>query len=632
MPLRRRTRAFRATRLTLVSLSVGAAFLAAPAIPANAEPPASQPAVDDGLPALFDPALHMRTADVEVGMTGYGLTVFQGSELTRFDVEVVGLLRNTQQIGTDVVLIHATGGPLETTGPIQGMSGSPIYLTGSDGRDRLIGAFAFGWPYSRKTIAGVQPIEAMLRLDEITTRAATPAPSRPVNLAAFANAIKHPDLAFLRTEKAKPLAAAAGLMPLEVPVQVRGSADAALQQVLADAPFTPVFVAGTSTGRSDARSVGPGMPLVVPVLTGDLELAVVGTATTTIGDKVFAFGHPLFDLGNVELPMAAGTVDATIPLQSMSFKLGTTGKVVGTLRADATSGVSGTLGPAPAMADLGLTVRRDGSEQTFKFQAAPHPLVVGSSVAAAVVQAVTLGGGFDTDGAARYTATLELETEDGPIAVSLGDVVPGSSGMNTLALTLRATLQALTDSPFGEATLTQVTCEVDALEPGARPIAAISAASVPRKVYAPGSIVPVAIELDLGGSKRAVTAQIELPIDLPEGRHTIQIISSGEALSNEMMATTLSAPPRSVAGLADVFSQAADYPNDSIYLRLERPDAAALSVDGAALPQLPPSVSKVLAGASRSDVTPVPSAAVVRTDVPYLVLDGSATVEIVVRQ
>src|SRR5438270_1774861 len=44
------------------------------------------------------------------------------------------------------------------------MSGSPIYLTDDSGRSRMIGAFAYGWPLTKDPVAGVQPIEYMLRL------------------------------------------------------------------------------------------------------------------------------------------------------------------------------------------------------------------------------------------------------------------------------------------------------------------------------------------------------------------------------------------------------------------------------------------------------------------------------------
>src|ERR1700735_2301559 len=113
--------------------------------------------------SLFDPARHMHVSEVRPGMTGYGLSVFQGTKIERFDVEVISFLRNFNP-KYDVVLIRCHGANLEHTGPIAGMSGSPIYLRDDAGRDRIIGAFAYGWQLQKAPIAGVQPIEYMLRL------------------------------------------------------------------------------------------------------------------------------------------------------------------------------------------------------------------------------------------------------------------------------------------------------------------------------------------------------------------------------------------------------------------------------------------------------------------------------------
>jgi hypothetical protein len=55
------------------------------------------------------------------------------------------------------------------------MSGSPIYLKDEAGKDRMIGAFAYGWPLSKDPIAGVQPIEYMLEIPTGNAPATQPA-------------------------------------------------------------------------------------------------------------------------------------------------------------------------------------------------------------------------------------------------------------------------------------------------------------------------------------------------------------------------------------------------------------------------------------------------------------------------
>src|SRR4051812_22007436 len=113
----------------------------------------------------FDPARHMRVSDVREGMTGYGLSVFKGTQIERFDVKVLSVLKNFNP-KYDVVLISCKGANLEHTGPIAGMSGSPIFLKCADGKDRMLGAFAYGWPLMKDPVAGVQPIEYMLGIEQ----------------------------------------------------------------------------------------------------------------------------------------------------------------------------------------------------------------------------------------------------------------------------------------------------------------------------------------------------------------------------------------------------------------------------------------------------------------------------------
>lgn len=92
---------------------------------------------------------------VRAGMKGYGLTVVRGHGVEKFDVEVLGVLRNAA-VGRSVILVSLSGLDLAVTGVVAGMSGSPVYLEG-----KLAGAVASGWGFSKKAIAGVTPIESM---------------------------------------------------------------------------------------------------------------------------------------------------------------------------------------------------------------------------------------------------------------------------------------------------------------------------------------------------------------------------------------------------------------------------------------------------------------------------------------
>src|SRR5438128_10995754 len=91
--------------------------------------------------------------DLKPGMRGTGRTVFAGDKVDELQVEILGVLEN---IGPkqSLILGRLSGGPLENTGVMQGMSGSPVYVNG-----KLIGAVAMACPFAKEPIAGILPIE-----------------------------------------------------------------------------------------------------------------------------------------------------------------------------------------------------------------------------------------------------------------------------------------------------------------------------------------------------------------------------------------------------------------------------------------------------------------------------------------
>src|SRR5205809_289538 len=115
----------------------------------------------------------MTIDEVRPGMKGIGRTVFEGTKIEEFQAEIMGVLKNVQP-KQDLILARLSGGPLEKTGVIQGMSGSPVYIDG-----RLIGAVAYSFPFAKDPIAGIQPIGQMIDVLEArpvaVARAAVPA-------------------------------------------------------------------------------------------------------------------------------------------------------------------------------------------------------------------------------------------------------------------------------------------------------------------------------------------------------------------------------------------------------------------------------------------------------------------------
>ena len=101
-------------------------------------------------------------AEIKAGMKGEWVTSVEGQKLERFPLEIVGISRNFAAPGRDVIWARALDERNIATGPVAGMSGSPVYIEG-----KWVGAYAYGflWPKDEALI-GIQPAQEMLKLWE----------------------------------------------------------------------------------------------------------------------------------------------------------------------------------------------------------------------------------------------------------------------------------------------------------------------------------------------------------------------------------------------------------------------------------------------------------------------------------
>src|SRR5712692_5867666 len=118
-----------------------------------------------GLPGVARAQEILPFSEIKPGMKGTGRTVFSGTRVEEFQVEVIGTLQNVAP-RRNLILVRLSGGPLASTGVLDGMSGSPVYFG-----DRLAGAVAYTWGFAREAVAGVTPIQEMISVEDYDTPA-----------------------------------------------------------------------------------------------------------------------------------------------------------------------------------------------------------------------------------------------------------------------------------------------------------------------------------------------------------------------------------------------------------------------------------------------------------------------------
>ena len=258
--------------------------------------------------------------EVRAGMTGTGITVFEGSAREAFQVHVLGVLANVMGPRRNIIIARLAGGPLAETGVIQGMSGSPVYID-----DRLVGAVSYSLgSFSKDAIAGITPIEEMVATDEAPVRAARRR-AAPLPLPATRDGLYQVvRQAFERTQPfaERPVdveadgfpAIEAGrlgtlLRPIATPLVLNGFVPE-IHELWASAFDSVGFVttiggaaiAGAAQGPDDDAPLQPGDAVGASLIRGDLTMAGTGTVTMVEDGRVYAFGHPFYNLRGRAVP------------------------------------------------------------------------------------------------------------------------------------------------------------------------------------------------------------------------------------------------------------------------------------------------------------------------------------------
>jgi hypothetical protein len=319
----------------LAALAAGISLL-------GALPPAARGQTPDECPTV------MPVADLEVGMTGTGLTVARGTEPESFDVEILGVLPNAILPGRDLIIVDTAGAVIDEAGGVWfGMSGSPVYVT-DDGVSKLVGAVSFGFSFGPSSIAGVTPAEDMMAVldygSRFDARSLTAEP-RKVRLSKTMRA------RIARATGTSTDEVGSSLTRLKLPVSISGLDQRGLNRIarrLEARGVRAVPFAGGSAElgqTADPSEIFPGSNFAAAISYGDLTFAGIGTTTFVCRGAAMAFGHPFFFEGATSMGANAATALTIVDDPVFSpYKLATVGGQVGTLDQDRLAGVRANLG------------------------------------------------------------------------------------------------------------------------------------------------------------------------------------------------------------------------------------------------------------------------------------------------
>ncbi len=428
---------------------------------------------------------------VHRGQTGYGMATFAGTKPERFTFEVISVVKNFLP-KQDIILVKSDDPKLAVSGFWQGSSGSPLYID-----DKLVCAFSYGFRFNKIAMGGCTPIEYMKKDGEAYRRRAAVAVGNgsklmmpvaqsatmadwkrltpQVDVGAAMAALGPPRKSWLLSAPLpapvpQPAPVDGQLMTASVPLSVSGfggPAFGALSQIFADSAVVPVR-AGGSAGSKKVEG-GPtqfvmGGAIAVELIRGDMAAAAIGTVSLLDGDKVLAFGHPMFHTGEFYAPVSTVNVHTVVPSAQSAFVLGSAVNEIGSLVQDRQAAIMADLGMRTPTIPVGITITRGAGKHvetgSFAVEILESKFLTPQLAGASLMNAIQYYLPDRDHVTARVESTVRLK---GHAPISFVDYMYASDGAGSVMGGVRGlrVLVPLLLNPYAPVKIERVDVKVD---------------------------------------------------------------------------------------------------------------------------------------------------------------------------
>jgi len=556
--------------------------------------------------------------DLKPGMQATGKTVFSGDRVEDFQVEILGVLEN---IGPkqSLILGRLSGGPLEKTGVMQGMSGSPVYIDG-----KLVGAVAMAFPFSKEPIAGIRPIEDMVRVGE--------ASSEPLRRAKVS--LENADLTAMLPKPEEALSGDMRMVDIATPLWFSGFTRQAVER------FAPQLRAlgleprqGVSGGGSveakmgDRAALPPGSMISVELMSGDLSVGADGTLTYVDHDKVYAFGHRFLAVGPTELPFARSEVLTLLPSVASSFKISSPKEWMGTISQDRSTAIAGDLGRRARMVPVSITVARAGRKvDGYQMQMANDRFLAPFLMQIAVFSAID-----STEralGAATYGVRGQIEFQGNAPPLKLNNMYAGDANTAMqVSLSAAIPLAYVLQSGFSSLEVKRVALDIDSFDEKKQWQIDQVVAS-PHEVRPGGTVQINAVLVGENGAEVTRTLDYEVPVGATPGPLCFTVADGNVANLSEVR-QILGSTPHSAEQLVATVNKLRT--NTKAYVRVWRPDPN-FQLEGEDFPDPPPSLALIIGASPAVMQTRNAKLAELEISAGDAVISGVKTVQVEVKE
>ncbi len=547
----------------------------------------------------WDPAKYISIDEVVPGMEAYCLTGYKGTEIEKFGLEVLSVVRNLMP-GRDAILVQGTDERFIHTGPVSGCSGSPVYIDG-----RLAGALAFGWYFSKDPLYGVTPIEEMLRVGQGNEEQKAKTKKRdtrmgfvfdfsgPIDFAEIDKKITTPPLSGQRNFTGAAFLPCP-LITSGLPAQVCEQLNTMVE------PFGLMAVSGVGGGvdvnKAEEVQLVPGACLAVPLVTGDIAIEVIGTVTEVEGDKVYGFGHRFLGYGPIDLPMATGQVHTVVSRVTRSFKFATALEIVGAITTDESTAVCGRIGARARMIPLTITVDRynDPQKRVYNCRLADNRLLTPLVLRYVVAGAALMLGRLPPDHMIEYKVTIGVEDAESITFENISTNI----GLDELIMESVGSVAILLNNPYEKVDIQSIDFDIH-IEPK-NAVSHIWSLDLSDSTARAGESIEIEVVVESPRhQKKKYQCSLKIPQNLAPGRYDL-IVCGGYGYQKFLKkAAPYKFVPQGLKTLVEAMNNLLAIERDRLYCLLVLPPAG-VTLERAELPDLPATKVLVLKDAKRT--------------------------------
>lgn len=499
-----------------------------------------------GINLAFGQTVFMPVSEIKPGMKGIGKTVFHGTQIETFHVDIIDIVKGEGGI-SHFILANLSGDKIKDGGGIaEGMSGSPVYID-----NRLVGAVSHAWEMSEHNLCLVTPIQEMLEIFNLpSNNSHTTSQEYKINNSLYFTREKVNKIIVKNSVKNNNFSELADreeiiFYPIVSPIIISGIKGRTLDRLsssLEKFNLMPIQGIGFNenidinfqeVGERPSNKIEAGSAIGIQLTRGDVNITYIGTVTYREGDKVLALGHSFLKKGEVSFLLSEVYIYHSLPNMVMPFKLGAPLNLIGKIVQDREAGILAILNSYPRIIPLKIQVTNINTELSYQtgVQIINDYDLLEPLVSNITVQAID--NALDRIGAGTAQVEIEIKSEREGQELFRKNMYCSSDDIAIQAITeIPEIIDLIVNNYFEMVNLTEI--NIDIKIDNKKKIGKIEEIVLENSSIKPGDYLEAKIKIrPFRGDLIEKTITIQIPSDTPPGEALLMVNGGGELYNQQ---------------------------------------------------------------------------------------------------